>query len=1126
MTNMSRWDSLRQDRRREPVRNGRGIASGAASSGLRARTGSRRSTEGDPRSDSVSHPSFPRKTQHSFSDSNPRELLQQLLSTDSQKGGPVFQETTKTKRLSILADYIASSRTPYAELGECDIVDDLVSKLFLSFLEDYTSSSLHQSSLQQYESSRSSGCFPGNTMDAILKVLSALQLLVGEKSAHKTGLMAPLVLEVSALGMEEQKPNQVRLRMFSSLQNLLRLTLARTDKNQELQRRVALCLRDTLRSARTVEGTSKHALGSQLDVDPSVLQDLFWQTQQQSNLRLVELSLELLIALVDRHPETSTKLTSFILVVEQYNTFSDKTTTNPSSIRLKSLVPTGSSDVQVDISYHYFFQVLCGHATEALNKGGNAFMTNRCSILAADLGVRLLDISWPIFGKWLKPRSRLTSGSFCDRIHSGFMTFMHVCESNLERRRNGSLPRDYHHLTVSHANLAGTLLRRVPFEDASLLASGMSLSASLVNVLVESFPSQNDHVTPAYLSALSQMADALLKPIGGYETPQGNTLLVSLPLKNYLSSDQGHDALTALLRSAMAKESYSLKVIRAILKTHPGPFLPTNSRNLWEPLLDIIGGDGRNTPTTLQMPLNRDFETLAAFLEGRMCILKHEENEESGKIIRLSSQQILEEILPLLQSNMKAETRTSVRLALLSCCGFLLSWDWDYIVRNGEGCLDDQFAMLLRDCQHIESSAKVKKVAFKALGDVCTNYFSSPAANQHILEEQNKVICESVCSALLSELEKESPSTSMALYTVGNLVRILQDVEFMVIEPLTLHDMGWRLLEYSDFRSKGKATCADPKIQTNSIRALGHVMCLQYSDKHPYQRERMDESRILLKSVLNVLNFYVEQSILLAQRKISGSWKERSAINKSGWGAGHALAAVLSAVIKQNNIPQQEDLLDEGCRNSIRGCLLTFFDCVSLLPSLHDKVGMVAMSALCAVDLSASRFTVTRTIPGTGQTDCLIPPLSPLILKCFDWIFDVQVRAHEEPVLQPRTIQQVETLLLHLLASCSLSECESLLTSLSKLNEDGGRRRLRILHDWLMKQEREQGTSHRPRIGVAVQRAFDTVSLTMHKRPDLVSAIDDIQLEQQFANQSSLLPMMKEAPGNKITKDTDDQDEL
>ena len=125
-------------------------------------------------------------------------------------------------------------------------------------------------------------------------------------------------------------------------------------------------------------------------------------------------------------------------------------------------------------------------------------------------------------------------------------------------------------------------------------------------------------------------------------------------------------------------------------------------------------------------------------------------------------------------------------------------------------------------------------------------------------------------------------------------------------------------------------------------------MCLIYYDdgrKDVYQK-LMGCTAILNKVLESFWLSLFNKPFTLARNEIQIklSLKERSAVKKRGWGARHALSLILSMA--------ECSELDERCHESMQQqCHLTLMEGVSNLDCVLEKVALVAMSALCAVDL-------------------------------------------------------------------------------------------------------------------------------------------------------------------------------
>ena len=1045
--------------------------------------------------------------QHSTLRDNRRMHYNEILSLVRNETSASSQ--VRHKRIFEVAQCILT--TPSCDLAECNVAKEVVDPIFLPFLEEFLFSlsliPLESASLQQtYEieatttDTTTAGFAVNDTSVVVQQVLVALTHVVGD-SYQTNRLLSPFVVEVSETGIEEQNPNPIRLRHLRVMQNLLRSTLLPPNTQRELstqlQEPIAMCLLQTLKSTRMVEGTTKHALGSEADADLVLFKQLFVDANQRiANSRIAQLSLELLIAMVQRHPENSPQVISFLLMGQPVYT-----TKRGTALFCPHCVLNNSQGDAANL----FFQVLHDRAgkTDDITRASEATRTSK---LAADLAILALDNASPSLEQWLKPSPSSTPvqhshHTFGGRIRSGFRVLLDICRCNLQcrgRSRNGDWL-----LVETDATLAGTLLRRVAFEDEILLGRGVALTTELMEQFLE-FPLQRDR--PGVGSSSSRkfeqqslVADALIKAIGGFETPQGIFLEMSQPVKSFLDTRRGHTYLERLLRIAKSNESKEVQnVLRAILRTYPRPMLLCTSGggNLWASLLELAFD---NSSRTQHLQSHDDIQTLATLLHGRMHLASKDQVDDD---MMLSSMQLVEDVLPQLKMRLESKTATNSKMAALTCYGSLLARDWDAFIRLED--LEAHSEVIFDICRDTRTNARVKKVAYKALGDVCTNYFSCTAANDSLNLNQNKIFCDSICKVVLLELEKEeeSISTSMTLYALGNLARILKESNIIVVEVSTLERFGFLLIRICSCERREENSATDPKIQTNAVRALGHLICLLFSDKYVSNREKIDGSQALFTRSLDVLAFSVRQTLRLAQREIGGSWKERSAVKKIGWGACHTLGLILSVVMARKEGISK--FFDENCRRSVQECLLTLMDCVSNLSSLNEKVGLAALSVLSSVDLASSRSRLCSTT-SEQPIDAVVPPLGPVIVECIDCIFihDDAMPNDGVKVLPQKTIFQVKVLLLHLLSCSSVSDAECVLEALSRLSDDGGRSRLRRLRDWLMQHNELDGKTENAVPLSSIPRAFDTFALAMHKRPDLVAAIDDVRLEQQFSNQSS-----------------------
>lgn len=1085
---MSRWDALKPESRTKRTFTGLGDTR-AAEGLLSPRTSSRCKTNNRKESaKSLSNLSCESKPQTLGCESKPRKL-DEIISFLNEKNDSNNQQppTVKWQRIADLADVIIQDRS-FSNLTVLNLSENVLDGVFLPFLRDFLlfDWGAVQETAQQLQTA--------------LQILTALERMVGNpnrNSPHVSKLLSPFVVEVSASGKEKQKPNHIRLELLDILQRILQRSHSAP---LLLTQKVASCMLHTLQAARFFEGTTKHAMGEKLDVEPTILYQYFLDNSDLTNEERpnsnksasFSLSLELLMALVQRHPETSPQLMSLLLLRQQFN--------QPSQVTANTYQQTTTPNLSCDScglcfqETPSFFRVLHYSRT----------YTRRQQSLAVLLIVEILDrVSCTVLEQWLcepKIRSCTSSNntiSFGDRVRATIQTLVETCQCNLHQNLDND--------NVPNALLAGTILRRLPYDkivDKILMDSGITLATVLLERFLELNPSAGGG-RESFLFLLQQsMAEGLIKAIGGSETPQGIFLGMSLPMKKILNTVQGHIFLQKLLQKSARDGQVLRNVLRALVLTHPVPFL--SNENLWNSFMTFVFGVMDLVKLQSCVGSEVGIQTLAALLEGRMNVV----NGGSDDNFLISSNRLAKVVLPQLQNTLSPATPANLKVPALSAYGSLLPHDWDALVKKSVAV--SHLNPIICLCQDSTCNSKVRKVAFKALGDVSTNYFSCQGAKEHVNLYENKSICKSICEAILRELERENESvvSMMALYSLGNVARIVKEFHGNMLDHMNLEHFTVRLLEICN--PKRDKISSDPKMQINAIRALGHLVCLIFSERGKIALNEEEKVNWIgnLTRVLDTLDFSVRQMVCLGKGEIQEnlSWKERSAVKKIGLAACHALSLLLPLVHESRE-------LDERARESTRQCLLSLMDCVFNLSCLHEKVGHVAMSVLCSINPSSSRLR-----PSWKHERPIV--LGPIVMKCIGFIRggagDEAALSEDSSPLPARTIGQVEVLFLHLLSCCSVSDAESVLTSSIWANMDEG---LHFLHNWLLAQKLSN------KDGMAVQRAFDTFALALQKRPDLLVTVD-VQLEQQFANQARYaLPLYSRNDAN-TQYDVEDEEEL
>ena len=984
---------------------------------------------------------------------SPKETLEKLLLEFGQSTAVHDNDArTKTTLVQELATLLESPKTmiSLAKEDTSNLLEESVGEMLLPFLLEVVSIVHDDSATSVEEDPRRN-----RIMKVLLSSMKAFTQMF-QYSYSTTRLIAPLVVEVNEVtGREILAPNPHRQHIYSVLQTLLSSFVSNnnttaTSLTSNLQVHTGFALIALLDAARSVEGTSKHAQGKSLDVDPRILYEYFQYTfRKQQHARadaivtstphlLREKSLELFMALLKRHPSTSSQLMPLLVMPQNTDLRSSMI-----SHRIKSTTRT-RSDARGQPT---FVSLIQSEST-----------SSKIYALLCQVGNLLLHgVSQHQWQQWLGGLNSTTNAkapgnlerrngtlSFQDRMEAGMCSWIDSLRYSIQNKGILFVPKDA-------LVLSCTLLRKLSSFAVSgdLRESGKLTAALLLQQYLNSLAGARQREASPSSTSLQIILQALEIACGGSETPDGQFLAMVLPFQHFLASAEGSGWLSRCMTVATGNKD-AMRLLCMILRTHPEPWL--RSESLWEKLLSLSTTDESNQLNGIQI--------LNVFLQGRAQFADGSDYYVSPKVI-------VDELSDKLLASLSSSSSDSFGS---NAYGFLTTLDWEELIQRKAAILHISALVQLSQT----ASSKLQKSVYKALGDVCTNFFGCPSVLKGSEVTTAKKICELTSQALLSSLRRsdEPAVLSMSLSAVGNLARALKDHHDLLLEADTLKDFATLSLAFCKQRT------IDSKVRSIAIRGIGHLVCLIFSnDRKDMSYLRFIDGWTFLQKSLDCLIRTIQQTISLALQESSSSlsWKERSTIKKLGWGACHSLSLILSVV---QSIAYK---VNDACLAFIRTSVQVLLNCVQNADKVHDKVTLVAISTLCSLDLSTSRMA--PSLAG----DCQFH-LSEIICQLLKWVCDSK-NGEDGVRFSQRSLIQLQELLVHLLSCCSVADAEDIL--LLTLPQDG---HLQFLYDWLIKQK--EGSNK-----LKAQMAFDTLVLSMSKRSDLLAGVD-IQLELQFAAQA------------------------
>jgi len=821
---------------------------------------------------------------------------------------------------------------------------------------------------------------------------------------YAAAMLAPHVETVSDDGRERQRSNPIRRRLFEALQAMLLSGWNGGGDDDSTgggffpspRRTIACCrtLVGALRTAYRMDGTERHANETGTDVDVVAVQShvqraLLLSSASFSSLdrdaqpndentddnsdaamkaRMTTSALELLLSLLRRHPEASAAF--FLLLLE------NRTSRN-SAGRVASDAASSSCSC-------------CGHCRETSShflklmhpspENGTARISlatkQQQQALALDCALEVI-ANAPL-NVWLQQKQQTSQqaqrqGTSKPVVPRGSLSYpdrIVGCLVGVVRATACLVKTASDDASKGLSNLSQSLLLDVPYQCVpALLDSAFFLVDALAQRILLGFQ-QNKETGMVF-------ADTLVASSGGQMTPQGRLSPMSFALRAWLGSDEGKSFIRNLLSSTLMVHNRSVqaraRLCRSLVRSYP----------------DLIAEDSQvqqafeHCFTQLIQSTEKyaGLDILVGFLEGRKDFLADDD-------LVPSHFRLLDVYPVLLKSTTDDESAPCKKLALKGY-SFLFPRDWDLLAEaNDEGCGYLHIASIMELCRNASDS--VRTDSFKALGDVCSNYFSTQRS--HTDWKEMTLICDEVSSLVLEGCHDQVAKVrSMALFAIGNLA--------MALRISSLGDLFHESNRGNITRTVRKCMeDPDEKVAGNAIRSIGHVVALLMATMKWDYTTTEEVNSFDIKDLLRFLSEKVRYAILSKPNLTSPSvltWKQRQSAKKQSWGACNTLGLLFEAGLAT----------EPRLREEVSECLEYLFECVENLEALHEKIVYSACATLRVLEASTMTSILERRGPlllGNG------------IVTCSNFL------AKSQGTASKKLEQDISLLLFHLLAGLSV----------------------------------------------------------------------------------------------------------
>jgi hypothetical protein len=631
---------------------------------------------------------------------------------------------------------------------------------------------------------------PGESVTGQLRidVLQAIGTVL-DSAKHASSLLAPLVQDVAEDGSEQHVVNPLRQQLFASLQQHLLDSLpgnmssksAEVCTSPQLQDCTCQCLIKALNAAHKVKAGNisndmkKSDTSTSTDIDLIAMENIACRmllSNKVQDMRL--LAFELAQALIKYCPDVSAGLGSTLLAARTPRFQQQHTSRSvPSQEQCCPLCQKREYELPILLT------LVHGHPFKTSNDTDKLLVQAKVQLAAIQCLNDLIG-TMPL-KKWLASSSITTRKSSAVASASGFgrsivdslTKVVQITRCLFQRPPAILLPP-----VELLAQLAKTVLVDIPYQEhqlAHLTNAACELCECLGNLTMahqRSFILRNETLQGAVFSVL-------IDSMGGRVTPQGHLTPMSIPTRTWLAGADGSEFFRQTLDSIETMEdsqstlTNSSQLLRAMLRTRPETAI-VHWNQMEQLLRRFVGSEDSKTRL-------RGLELLEGIVVGR---------KDFGDAVEEDFTSLVAPLVEFILRRARDDVAASCRCVAFQTYSGLLARDWVFIHGSDEenGILDHVGA-IISHCRKtlgsadkpVETDAKVRSAACKAIGDVCTQCISSTLgeatagnARPTLTENDFRCLFRDVYEAMLEAVEESNVSVRSMVSRATRLNHVVE----------------------------------------------------------------------------------------------------------------------------------------------------------------------------------------------------------------------------------------------------------------------------------------------------------------------------------------------------------------
>ena len=789
--------------------------------------------------------------------------------------------------------------------------------------------------------------------------LSCISSLVSHKQ-HASAILAPLVLDITNDGDEQQVTNPLRLRVLSLLQELLVrenddsfvATICRCFSDVL----AAVCLIDRERWARgkgsVKEGTDVLNMAStarrirtllERNVNGGISGNGDEQGKESDGLKLRVDVLQLLSSLAQAFPKCMAGQWAFFL--EETMVAYDPLSSPYKSTRSLSTASSSSSSLLVTFIENGSVEekVAAMEASKAListmplklwfglstQREGRRTFTGTTSLpnrVAKAIGQLSVALKATINTEQVEPESDSTVVGACTIVEAMIQTEPFFCDESLAL------------VLTDLLNAMKMILVKRLSESASEIAATVAIIRAFVKGTGGTINSTG-HLVP------------LSRPMEKWLDIADNQKFL-LRLMSVLVADDGTNCDDIFIGTNEQVRQQAGTLLMLVLRMAPS-ILNNGKESGWTSqkfTSAVLNLHGDSNPKKRQLGL----QFVRHYIEGRNDFLL----DDGSSFLSESFGSILLQAL--------ADTNSGVRSLSAETYGLFLRSDWAILLKQSS----DHFYHLLHRCvKKGESVAGVRSKACKAIGNMCSECCgvsigstSDPSHGETFVQMDGlNSIVDNVLDTMTTALKDENPGVrGMALYCIGNLSLSLQSSALVGSTGVASNSS---LLALSALVRNCLEDNND-KVVGNAIRTQGHLLNLLQSTSNVEEGNHVLMPSTLYRDTVFILTKKLDLALDIAEGKaIDMSWKQRSFAKKHAWGACHTLGILLHNATSGNVSNRKLFLLP----------ISQMIHCIQISERLNEKVTAAAAAALKQIPMDVwTEFSGMTTIISDGLVACLV----------------------------------------------------------------------------------------------------------------------------------------------------------